>query len=193
MRTTPIHTSVAVALGLALLGGSGPVAGQESVEDSYQDPTARRLHEAAMAQRERVDDSVLKYTAVVRQRIAAALRMPLKDRTLYRSESSHRLWWERDDDNLVQLLAYREQTPGGINREDIDLGRFDGNNRPAERLLTDLLGQRVTPFGAQLLRVVDPFDADLGREDHRPGDDRAGERPDPDLVDAGDALQTATP
>ena len=101
------------------------VAGQESLEDSYQDATARRLHEAAMEQRERVDDSVLKYTAVVRQRIAAALRMPLKDRTLYRSESSHRLWWERDDDNLVQLLAYREQTPGGINRDDIDLGRFD--------------------------------------------------------------------
>ena len=78
-----------------------------------------------MAERARLDDNVLRYTAVVRQRIAAALRMPLKDRTLYRSEASHRLWWDRDGENLVQLLAYREQTPAGVDREDIDMGRFD--------------------------------------------------------------------
>lgn len=91
----------------------------------YADPTARALHEAAMAERERTDASVVSYTAVVRQRIAAALRMPLKDRTLYRSEAAHRLWWSRDGENLVQVLAYREQTPVGVNREDIDMGRFD--------------------------------------------------------------------
>ncbi len=93
--------------------------------ESYRDPVARRLHEAAMLERERVDDTVLRYTAVVRQRLGAGLRLPLKDRTIYRSEAAHRVWWDRDGENLIQLLAYREQTPGGINREDIDLGRFD--------------------------------------------------------------------
>ena len=77
----------AASLGFAVLLLALPTGAraQDSVEDSYRDATARRLHEAAMEERERVDDSVLKYTAVVRQRIAAALRMPLKDRTLYRS------------------------------------------------------------------------------------------------------------
>jgi hypothetical protein len=124
----------ALRLAAALVGvivWGGPAAGQDAVDgpwttaDSYRDESAKRLHQAAMAERERVDDTVIKYTAVVRQRIGAALRMPLKDRTLYRSESAHRLWWDRDGENLVQLLAYREQTPAGINREDIDLGRFD--------------------------------------------------------------------
>jgi hypothetical protein len=96
-----------------------------TADDSYRDATARVLHEAAMDQRERFDDSVLRYTAVVRQRIGAAMRMPLKDRTLYRSEAAHRLWWDRDGENLIQLLAFREQTPGGVDREALDLDRFD--------------------------------------------------------------------
>jgi hypothetical protein len=120
-----------LAILVALLGAGGQALAQDAdvspwtTDDSYRDEVARQLHVAAMDERERVDDTVLRYTAVVRQRIGAALRMPLKDRTLYRSESSHRLWWNRDSENLVQLLAYREQTPGGVNREDIDLGRFD--------------------------------------------------------------------
>ena len=102
---------------------------------TYADATARRLHQAALDERERVDSTVLAYTAVVRQRIGAALRMPLKDRTLYRSEASHRLWWSRDGENLVQVLAYREQSPVGVDEDDIDLGRFDTAFDPtADRL-----------------------------------------------------------
>jgi len=120
-----LGTAVAAAAA-ALLGSFAPVAAQErSATPSYIDETARALHEAAMAQRERVDESVVSYTAVVRQRIAAALRMPLKDRTLYRSEASHRLWWNRDAENLVQVLAFREQTPVGVNPEQVDFSRFD--------------------------------------------------------------------
>jgi len=119
------HRFVFAALGAGLMSGSA-LAGQDTAAvSSYRDAVARQVHEAAMAERERVDDTVLRYTAVVRQRIGAALRMPLKDRTLYRSEASHRLWWDRDQENLVQVLAYREQTPGGVNRDDLDLGRFD--------------------------------------------------------------------
>ena len=113
----------------ALVGQSGMDGGVAS-ESSYRDATARRLHESAMEARERFDEAVLSYTAVVRQRMSASLRMPLKDRTLYRSEAAHRLWWKRDGDNLVQVLAFREQTPAGVDIEDIELDRFDSSFDP---------------------------------------------------------------
>lgn len=119
---------------LALPSGSAAQAGGEG-SSPYADATARTLHLAALAERERVDSAVLAYTAVIRQRIGAALRMPLKDRTLYRSEASHRLWWRRDDENLVQVLAFREQTPAGVDADDIDLDRFETAFDPtADRL-----------------------------------------------------------
>ncbi len=118
-----VLTALSSALALQPAGGLHAQAGPGL--SSYGDATARALHRSAMARRERMDESVVSYTAVVRQRIAAALRMPLKDRTLYRSEASHRLWWHRDGENLVQVLAFREQTPVGVNREDIELDRFD--------------------------------------------------------------------
>lgn len=99
-------------------------------ESRYRDPTARTLHRAAMDARVRYDDSVLRYTAVVRQRVGVSLRMPLKDRTLYRAEAAHRVWWDRDGEDLIQLLAFREQTPAGVNRDDLDLDRFDTSFDP---------------------------------------------------------------
>ena len=103
---------------------------------AFADPTAARLYDAAVAHRERRDDSVLRYTAVVRQRIAVALRTPLKDRTLYRVESSHRVFWSRDDDMLVQVLALREQTPAGVSEAETHQGLFDHQFDPMnDRLL----------------------------------------------------------
>lgn len=101
------------------------VTSARGVAQTYVDRSAESLHRAAMAEHERLDRSVESYTAVVRQRTGVALRMPLKDRLLYRSEGSHRLWWNRDGENLVQVLGFREQTPAGVNREDIDFDRFD--------------------------------------------------------------------
>lgn len=122
----PRLRSSCALVGLWLLVGSpAKLAAQADATASYTDETARALHEAAMAERDRIDESVVSYTAVVRQRIAANLRMPLKDRTLYRSEASHRLWWNRDEENLVQVLAFREQTPVGVDPDQIDFGRFD--------------------------------------------------------------------
>ncbi|MEQ1857273.1 MAG: hypothetical protein ABL963_12500 [Longimicrobiales bacterium] len=117
----------------------------------YGDPTAAALHAAALAHRERRDDQVIQYTAVVRQRIAAALRTPLKDRTLYRAEAAHRVIWNRDGDLIIQGLALREVTPGGVvGRDDhdaSDLGLFDAAFDPMNDRLLFGLGGNDDDFG----------------------------------------------
>jgi len=74
---------------------AGPAAAQEE-PGAYASPQAEALHRAALDHRERRDDALLQYTAVVRQRVGAGLRMPLKDRTLYRAEAASRVFWWRD-------------------------------------------------------------------------------------------------
>ncbi|MEM7415578.1 MAG: hypothetical protein AAF389_08805 [Gemmatimonadota bacterium] len=125
---------------VAWTAGVGFAVGAQAQEaepspESYADATAERLHLAAMDQRERLDTDVLHYTAVVQERIGASLRLPLKDRTVYRSEAAHRVWWNRDSENLIQVLAYREQTPEGVNMDGLDLDRFNVTFDPmADRL-----------------------------------------------------------
>ncbi|MGE0160782.1 MAG: hypothetical protein AB7T31_15370 [Gemmatimonadales bacterium] len=134
--TGPASRRLAGAFALWVLGASS-VAGQAS---PYADATAAALHEAAMANRELRDDQVLQYTAVVRQRIAAALRTPLKDRTLYRAESAHRVFWNRDGGMLVQALAARQQSPVGVVDADESLGLFDQSFDPMnDRLFFGLM------------------------------------------------------
>ena len=77
----------------------------------------------------------------MKQRIAVSLRTPLKDRTLYRMESAHRVFWRRDGDMLVQVLALREQTPGGVVEGATSQGLFDQPFDPMDdRLLFGLAG-----------------------------------------------------
>lgn len=147
-----VHRCAVACVALLLVPGSAAAQsgsrGHAEIESSYRDDHARRLHTSAMAARERFDASVLDYTAVVRQRIGASLRMPLKDRTLYRSESSHRLWWNRDGENVVQVLAFREQTPSGVDIEDVQLDRFDGAFDPMDDKLFFGLTERDGDVGA---------------------------------------------
>ncbi|MBT8337597.1 MAG: hypothetical protein KJO11_13400, partial [Gemmatimonadetes bacterium] len=79
---------VAAALGAALgvlTLGAGPLRAQAPPpgSDAYLDPTAAALHAAASDAWRQIDADVVRYTALVRQRIAAQLRTPQKDRTLY--------------------------------------------------------------------------------------------------------------
>ena len=71
------HALWAGAAAVACIGvfGTSPSAAQEP-ESSYADETARELHTAALENRACFHDSVLKYTAVIRQRVGAALRTP---------------------------------------------------------------------------------------------------------------------
>lgn len=131
-----------------LVGGVGSPTPQGP---QYADADARVLHEAAMTAQSRRDDSVVEYTAVVRQRVGASLRMPLKDRTLFRSESAQRVFWRRDGVTLVQVLALREQTPVGVRDGATHQGLFDRSFDPLnDRLL----------FG-----FAEPDDFEEGRSD----------------------------
>lgn len=88
--------------------------------DTYLDGTAAELHAAAVDNWTWIDETVVRYTSLVRHRFGVSLRTPLKDRTLYRSESASRVFWDRDGEALVQVLAVREQNPAEVEPPDVD-------------------------------------------------------------------------
>ena len=108
-----------LSLGLFGLGAEG-AAGQDASDDlarqvapdTYLDPAARTLFEAAQANWRSVDESIVRYTALIQQRIAAAIRTPLKDRIIYRNETAVRAFWDQDYDAVVQVLGTRSEYPG---------------------------------------------------------------------------------
>lgn len=130
MNTPGISTTLllALALGPALAGGAAaqtsPALEPGARADAYLDPAAGLLHEAASEQWDALDQSVVRYTALIRQRIAAQIRTPLKDRTLYRNESAARVFWDQDYEPVVQVLGTRAQYPGreiAVREGDLDL------------------------------------------------------------------------
>ncbi len=124
MRAMTPRAPLIVLFGLLTAGGPG-LAGQELrplAPDAFEDPTAETLFRTAQANWFSIDESVVRYTAVIRQRIAAALRTPLKDRTLYRSEMAVRAFWDREHDAIVQVMAARTDHPG---KEQVEEERGD--------------------------------------------------------------------
>ncbi len=153
----------------------GPVApspGAALVQEAggpFADAVARRLYEVAAAARTRLDRELASYTAVVRQRVGVGLRMPLKDRTLYRSESAHRVFWSRDGDVLVQVLALREQTPVGLEKGKVHLGVFDDNFDPGnDQLMFGMVppDDEVYEENAEDFWIAHPLDPAY-RDDYR--------------------------
>lgn len=117
--------AVMLAAGLgAVPSGLRAQATRPLAPDAFLDPTAERLFRAAQANWQSVDSSVARYTAVIKQRIAASIRTPLKDRTLYRNESAVRAFWDRDHDALIQVLGARSEYPGRKDANDA-LGWMD--------------------------------------------------------------------
>ncbi len=80
--------------------------------DAFLDPVARQLYTAAYQGWRALDETVVRYTARIDQRIAVAIRTPLRDRVLYHNESSVRAFWERDFESIVQVLGTRSEYPG---------------------------------------------------------------------------------
>jgi hypothetical protein len=101
---------------------SAPPISAPDAADAFADPGAGLLFSRAREARQRTDSSIRSYTAVVRSRLGAAMRMPLKDRTLFRQESAARVRWSRDAESVVQLLASRTQHPGGVEVGSSDSG-----------------------------------------------------------------------
>lgn len=103
-------TWLAAAILLAASAATSPAPAQLP-PDAFRDPVARRLYEAAAAQWRRLDESIVSYTALIQQRFAAAVRLPLKDRTLYATETALRAFWRRDKHPIVQVLGLRSRQP----------------------------------------------------------------------------------
>lgn len=112
--------------------------------EAFADHAARDLYEAAAAQWRRLDESIVSYAARVQQRLAAAVRLPLKDRTVYASETALRVFWRRDKHPIVQVLGMRSRDPTGTVQPAEDGGWLNHLpfNRPfdpgADRLLFGL-------------------------------------------------------
>ena len=94
------------------LGAEVATASTQVAPEAFVDPVARVLFEAAQTNWASVDESVVRYTALVQQRIAAAIRTPLKDRIIYRNETAVRAFWDQDYDAVVQVLGTHSQYPG---------------------------------------------------------------------------------
>ncbi|MEX2472531.1 MAG: hypothetical protein WEA34_10145, partial [Gemmatimonadota bacterium] len=104
-------TLVALAVGLAApveAKQAPPADSSHSEEPKYKDPGARDLHRAAMAYHGAHVDRLAAYEATIQQRIGVRLRMPLKDRMLYRAETAHRVTWGRSGPVVIQALGVRE-------------------------------------------------------------------------------------
>jgi len=121
MKTRSLRVSVswkAVAPALVVLsmvlGSVNRLPAQERpyAPDAFLDLTAGTLFQAAQGNWQSIDSSVVRYTSVIKQRIAVGIRTPLKDRTLFRNESAVRAFWDRDHGSILQVMGSRAQYPG---------------------------------------------------------------------------------
>jgi hypothetical protein len=77
---------------------------------SYRDANARELVRKAREYRLTTDRSLRAYQALGRQRAAAGLRTPLRERTLFGQEVAVRIDWRREGPTRVQLVGARTRT-----------------------------------------------------------------------------------
>lgn len=111
---------------------SRPDLGADPPSDTFGDPGAGVLLRQARAHRDNVDQSIVSYQAVVKQRVGAQIRLPLKDRTVYRHEVASRVWWSRDGPLVVRALAARQETPVGVVPPEESVELFDEFYDPSE-------------------------------------------------------------
>lgn len=114
MRRLFVTTALLLLLPAALVAQRREYMADADTSRAFADAGTATLMNRARAARLRTDRALRSYTAVVRSRLAAGLRMPLKDRTLFRQETAARVRWSRDAATVVQLIAGRAQHPGGI-------------------------------------------------------------------------------
>ncbi len=116
MSAVRIRSALAAAIvGAAAVSAAAPAnasAQTRFAADAFLDPVAHELYTAAFDGWTALDESVVRYTSRIDQRIAAAIRTPLRDRVIYHNETAVRTFWERDYDAVVQVLGSRSEYPG---------------------------------------------------------------------------------
>ena len=105
-RVTSILLAAAITAPLPILAQSRFVPG------AFEDPVARQLYSDAYDRWHALDTTVASYTALIRQRVAGALRTPLRDRVVYSNEHAVRTWWRRGARPVTMVLGNRTRHPG---------------------------------------------------------------------------------
>ena len=110
MRATPLVLALAVALTVTT---PAPATAQSGfAPDTFDDPVAEELYTAAHANWKSLDETVMRYTALIRQRTALAIRALWRDRVIYHNETAVRAFWEREHMPVLQVLGTRSEYPG---------------------------------------------------------------------------------
>ena len=137
-RTLPAAISLALLAPVPAVASAqvAPQPAARFADDAFLDPAARDLFVRAFDGWSEIGANIERYTARIDQRIAAALRTPLKDRVIYHGETAVRTFWERGRRPVVQLLGSRARYPGrSLFMREADLGwleeiPFDGPFAP---------------------------------------------------------------
>jgi len=82
-----------------------------ALADAYLDPAARELVELARGRREESYRSLARYRTVVNEDIWAKLRLPGRDRLLFRRQDVARVDWPRGGTARVEVIGARELEP----------------------------------------------------------------------------------
>jgi len=136
MRAAAGASVPVVLLAAVLLLSARPATAQDG-DDTFANPETEALFRAAQEGWRSVDDAVVRYTARVQQRLAAAIRTPLRDRTIFQSESAARIFWDRDHDQLTQVLASSTEVPGPgeVEVDESSFGIIEGFDPGGDRLV----------------------------------------------------------
>ena len=148
MRTFTVALALVTGVAVAAPARAGAQSG--FAPDTFEDSVAHRLYAAARANWKALDESVLRYTAVIRQRSATAMRTFLRDRVLYHNETAVRAFWERDHRPVIQVLGTRSEYPGRVIEDEMDWLDDLSFDRPFEpgsdQLLFGIPDQDVLPL-----------------------------------------------
>jgi hypothetical protein len=130
---TPRAVFAAILVGGAAWTAAG--AGAAAAQTPFADLETEELFRSAQRAWRSVDESVVRYTALVQQRMAASLRTPLKDRTIFSAESAARIFWDRDYDQIEQILASSMEAPGPAEVTSDDFFVSSGFDPGGDRLI----------------------------------------------------------
>ena len=107
------HFFTASLIAAAAIAAPLPALAQSRfAPNAFEDPVARQLYTDAYDRWHALDTAVASYTALIRQRVAGALRTPLRDRTLYSNEHAVRTYWRRGARPVTVVLGNRTRHPG---------------------------------------------------------------------------------